>query len=510
MHRTCLRLAAAPLPRRLFACSRRIAPPKTFHSPNSPPTPSAPSLRPLSSLSTDRLRPVHQPIRFQSTSTSRYPATAATMPEQPPLPNTVLALLARSHPSVTATESSSPTELNATLFPTSKYTPADNTALTEWLAKLSSLDTAALNTHLSTRTTILGAKPSLADVAIYAVLAPQVATWTPEQRTGEKGSHHIVRFIDFVQNSPLYGLKLDDASGDVAKAGVEAKVAINTSEVLVPIKPIDPKAEKERKKKEAAAAAGKTADGAKGIVAQAKEKLAEAGAAIEGAAKGEKKKKEKQPKQPKQPAAPAKDTTPSPTMIDLRVGHILKAEQHPSADKLYVSTIAMGDPEGTENTSKFPHPDGSGEVVVRTVCSGLAGLIPLEEMQNRLVVVVANLKPVNMRSIKSCAMVLAASPRDDESHAGPVELVSPPAGSKAGDRVYFDTWQGEPEKQLNPKKKVFETVSPGFTTTDSFVVAFEKSRVPEVQGLEGKADLALLKTDKGECKVQTLKDAAVR
>ena len=33
----------------------------------------------------------------------------------------------------------------------------------------------------------------------------------------------------------------------------------------------------------------------------------------------------------------------------------------------------------------------------RTVVSGLAGLVPLEELQNRKVVMVCNLKPVNMR-----------------------------------------------------------------------------------------------------------------
>ncbi|KAK8141492.1 G4 quadruplex nucleic acid binding protein [Beauveria asiatica] len=61
-------------------------------------------------------------------------------------------------------------------------------------------------------------------------------------------------------------------------------------------------------------------------------------------------------------------------------------------------------------------------LVCRTVCSGLNGLIPLTEIQGRKVVVMCNLKPVKMRGVKSCAM-------------GPVELVAPPEGSKAGDRV---------------------------------------------------------------------------
>jgi hypothetical protein len=79
-------------------------------------------------------------------------------------------------------------------------------------------------------------------------------------------------------------------------------------------------------------------------------------------------------------------------------------------------------------------------------------------MQGRKVVVVCNLKPVKMRGIKSSAMVLAASPRlkegEEDHHAGPVELVTPPADGKAGERVFFEGWKGEPEGVLNPKKKV--------------------------------------------------------
>lgn len=199
----------------------------------------------------------------------------------------------------------------------------------------------------------------------------------------------------------------------------------------------------------------------------------------------------------------------SPALIDLRVGHILKAETHPNADSLYVSTIACGDPLGTDNTSEY-----EGQVV-RTVCSGLNGLIPLEEMQNRKIVAVCNLKPVTMRGVKSCAMVLAASPRvaeGEDSHKGPVELVSPPTDSKAGDRVYFEGWEGEPEPVLNPKKKVWEMIQPGFTTTDALEVGFDVEAVPQLSG-EGenkKIGVGKLKTTTGLCTVNTLKGATVR
>lgn len=39
-----------------------------------------------------------------------------------------------------------------------------------------------------------------------------------------------------------------------------------------------------------------------------------------------------------------------------------------------------------------------------------------------------------------------------------VELVEPPAGSKPGERVTCAGYSGEPDEQLNPKKKIFEQV----------------------------------------------------
>ena len=48
-----------------------------------------------------------------------------------------------------------------------------------------------------------------------------------------------------------------------------------------------------------------------------------------------------------------------------------------------------------------------GTSEIRTVCSGLVGKVPIEEMTGQ-VIVVCNLKARNMKGIKSAAMVLAA------------------------------------------------------------------------------------------------------
>lgn len=45
----------------------------------------------------------------------------------------------------------------------------------------------------------------------------------------------------------------------------------------------------------------------------------------------------------------------------------------------------------------------------RTIVSGLVNFVPIEQMQNRMVVILANLKPANLRGIASHGMVLCAS-----------------------------------------------------------------------------------------------------
>ncbi|KAK5165511.1 G4 quadruplex nucleic acid binding protein [Saxophila tyrrhenica] len=441
------------------------------------------------------------------------------------LDNDTKKLIESSYPQVKDVETD-PVKASSSIFQDTEYSSAEKTEIEQWLITshhiASSTEDSAktserlstLNTHLSTRTTLLGSKPSIADVALYARMAPVVKDWSDEQRTGEQGYHHIVRHLDFVQNAPMFGLKLSDSD----------KANIDPSKVVSPIKPVDAKAEKERKKKEkalasagadTAAAAGGTVTNAASSDAQnaekgksKKEKAKDLGdrvaTAVGAEVPGVSKKKEKAPKQPKNAPAPEKPF--SPALIDLRVGHILKAEQHPNADSLYVSTIACGDAPGTDNTSEY---EGK---VVRTVCSGLNGLVPLEEMQGRKIVAVCNLKPVTMRGIKSAAMVLAASPRlapgETDNHAGPVELVNPPTGAEAGERVFFEGWEGEPEPVLNPKKKVWDDCQVGFTTTEDKVVAFDASAVEKLK--ESGKGVAQLKTKEGVCTVKSLSGATVR
>ncbi|MCJ1456772.1 G4 quadruplex nucleic acid binding protein [Mycoblastus sanguinarius] len=435
----------------------------------------------------------------------------------------LIAFLSASYPSAvpaSTSEADLPNHISHQLYPKVSCTDNEKVEISQWLTTSSRLavpdeDEAkhterlgSLNIHLSTRTTLLGSKPSVADPALFYRLAPAVKAWSTEERTGEKGYHHIVRYIDFVQNAPLFGLSLP----------AEDKVHIDVDEVKFIHKPIDPKEEKERKKKEKAAAAaadeqtplivgrGKGQHDGKVKGQQAQETAK--GATNSAPQPSKKEKKEKAPKPAKQPP---KETPLSPHLIDLRVGHILKAIPHPNADSLYVSTIACGDPAGTENTSEH-----EGQIV-RTVCSGLNGLVPLEEMQGRKIIAVCNLKPVTMRGVKSAAMVLAASPRlkegEEDKHKGPVELVNPPGGASAGERVCFEGWEGEPEGMLNPKKKLWEGLQPGFTTTEGLEVGFDAGGVegfPDEKNGSPKGVAPLVTKSGGRCTVKSLKGAVVR
>uniref|UniRef100_V5IIW4 Tyrosine--tRNA ligase n=1 Tax=Ixodes ricinus TaxID=34613 RepID=V5IIW4_IXORI len=137
----------------------------------------------------------------------------------------------------------------------------------------------------------------------------------------------------------------------------------------------------------------------------------------------------------------------SPRRLDLRVGRVVQVDDHPDADALYVSRIDLAEPVG-----------------LRTVVSGLRQRLPREALLNQMVVLLCNLKPAKMRGVESQAMVLCAS-RDDQ-----VELLKPPSGSKAGDRVFVEGYEGgDPDAQLNPKKKVWEKLQVDLKTSASLV-----------------------------------------
>ena len=97
---------------------------------------------------------------------------------------------------------------------------------------------------------------------------------------------------------------------------------------------------------------------------------------------------------------------------------VLKITKNLDADALYLEKIECG------------------EAQPRQVISGLVKHIPIEEMQNRMVVILCNLKPAKMRGIMSEAMVMCASTPEK------VEVLTPPSGAAPGDVVTVPGFEG--------------------------------------------------------------------
>jgi len=167
-------------------------------------------------------------------------------------------------------------------------------------------------------------------------------------------------------------------------------------------------------------------------------------------AAAEKRAKKKAAKAAKAKAQPkAKHGAPAAELdisaLDIRVGKILKAWNHETAEKLYCEEVDLGEASGP-----------------RKIASGLRPFYSLEEMQqDRFVLVLSNLKARNLVGFPSHGMVMCAS-NDDHTK---VEFVTAPEGAKIGDRVIFEGSDAEPEAENKmAKKKIFEKLAPDLKT----------------------------------------------
>jgi aminoacyl tRNA synthase complex-interacting multifunctional protein 1 len=323
----------------------------------------------------------------------------------------------------------------------------DKKEVTEWIDKVVKGDIVKpagvkeLDSQLVQRTYIVSNYLTAADVALYGALHPVLSQLQPPQYYSHPA---LTRYFDHIQSIPTVRTTADSLAPAFSVISFDIDNAPKLERKVDQAKKKEKKADKPadatvvgvpEKGKAPVAAEGKT-DGK--IQKEKKEKKKDAGA-TDG-------------KKPGKTATVAEDAgEPVPSMIDLRVGHIIDIEKHPDADGLYIEQIDIGEETGP-----------------RTVVSGLVHYIPIEQMRDKYLVAVCNLKPANMRGVKSFAMVLCATSK--EGKEGGIELIQPPANSKPGDRVYFegsDYENATPLSQLNPKKKIFETIQPGFITLDS-------------------------------------------
>lgn len=171
----------------------------------------------------------------------------------------------------------------------------------------------------------------------------------------------------------------------------------------------------------------------------------------------------------------------------MQVGLIKSCRRHEASDKLYISDIDINQ----ESTIQ--------------VCSGLVPFIPIEQMSQRRVVVVTNMRNRKLRGEVSQGMILAAESSKSEGErmkgAGEtgetgetnntiVEPVDPPKSSIVGERLYFDGL----DKKFEPPKlkdKVWEFLQPKLATNEKGQVVF-KDKVLRGEKEEDYASVATL------------------
>lgn len=132
---------------------------------------------------------------------------------------------------------------------------------------------------------------------------------------------------------------------------------------------------------------------------------------------------------------------PDFSLLDIRVGKIVEADNHPDSDKLFVEKVEVGEEEP------------------RVICSGLRPFVKLEDFRDAYVLVICNLKARKVAGTVSNGMVMCVT---NDDHTA-VHLITPArADVKPGTRVVVEGMQNADQKPaiLNPKKKIFEKAAP--------------------------------------------------
>ncbi|XP_010525413.1 PREDICTED: aminoacyl tRNA synthase complex-interacting multifunctional protein 1 [Tarenaya hassleriana] len=287
-----------------------------------------------------------------------------------------------------------------------------------------------LNGELVTKSVLLGKglTPSGADIAVFSALHSSVRGLPDSDK---KKVPHVMRWVNYIQNRE----ELSELFGPIPVEEPEFDFEVLRSA---------PKLEADSNAKNVAPGQGsKTVD---------KSETQQSNKKNESQKKASKEKEASQEKKkPAETAATDKDKELSVSLLNIQVGLIRKAWKHPSADSLLVEEIDVG------------------EGKVRQVVSGLAKFCSPDDLTNRLVVLITNVKPGKLRDVLSEGLVLCAS---NEDHTV-VEPLLPPEGAKPGERVSFSGIEGKPEEVLNPKKKQLEKITPNLFTDEKGVATYK-------------------------------------
>ncbi len=132
--------------------------------------------------------------------------------------------------------------------------------------------------------------------------------------------------------------------------------------------------------------------------------------------------------------------------MEIRVGEIVEIGTHPDADTLYVEKVDVGEEGGP-----------------RTIVSGLVNFCSAEELTNRKVVVLCNLKPRAMRGITSAGMLLCGS-NDDHSKVEPLIV---PDDTPNGELITFQGHASAPIEPSNKSSKIYSKICDNFKVNEN-------------------------------------------
>ncbi|WKA00773.1 hypothetical protein VitviT2T_019100 [Vitis vinifera] len=346
--------------------------------------------------------------------------------------------------------------LCANILKSSGRAPKNSDEVSKWISFAESypVDSKAcfgalhvINEELAEKSVLMGdgLKPSEADVIVFSLLHPFVIGLPNTER---QKLPHLVRWMEYIQSKENFG-------------ELFPKILLENDVIELPKPKIVVKLEADPNAKKTVQST-KNADNTEANPNSKKSDVVKKVTGNNAAAEQKKKLPEKE--------AVEKDKEVSISLLNIQVGLIRKAWKHPSADSLLVEEIDVGDAK------------------LRQVVSGLAKYCSPEELTNRRVVLITNVKPGKLRDVMSEGLVLCAS---NEDHTG-VEPLLPPEGAKIGERVSFSGNEGKPEDVLNPKKKQLEKITPHLFTDDKghqMTMTLHRSRIPlEPDGAEGQAD----------------------
>ncbi|KAK7282440.1 hypothetical protein RIF29_11209 [Crotalaria pallida] len=300
-----------------------------------------------------------------------------------------------------------------------------------------------LNDELSGKSLLLGngLKPSEADVIVFSVIHSSLINLSDANR--EK-LPHVLRWMDYIQHKENF-------------VGLFEEILLTKPEFEPPVtKPVgaveaDLKSNKTEQSTKNASKSEADISKDKNKAENIKGKSTGDNEPNKAKAKPADKEPNKGKAKPADKEVPDKDNEVSVSLLNIRVGLIRKAWKHPSADSLLVEEIDVG------------------EAKLRQVVSGLAKYCSPDELTNRRVALITNVKPGKLRDVVSEGLVLCAS----NEGSTVVEPLLPPEGAKIGERVSFSGIDGKPEDVLNPKKKQLEKITPHLFTDDKGVATFK-------------------------------------